>query len=81
MWWKKALRSAPSVRRRAEPRALEELFQTGRSAARHSIPDDGDTFYFYTGESSAIKLRIRDPPAPHNDGNYIVSMGNVSLAR
>jgi electron-transferring-flavoprotein dehydrogenase len=38
----------------------------------------GDTFFFYTSEKSALKLPNFFIPKPmHNEGNYIVSMGNV----
>ena len=62
-----------------EPRALEELFPDWKErGAPLNTPVTGDTFYFYTGESSAIKLPGFAIPRPtHNDGNYIVSMGNV----
>jgi len=62
-----------------EPRALQELIPDWkeRGAPLHT-PVTGDTFYFYTGESSAIKLPGFAIPRPtHNDGNFIVSMGNV----
>jgi electron-transferring-flavoprotein dehydrogenase len=37
-----------------------------------------DNFFFYTSGKGAIKLpNIFIPPPTHNDGNYIVSMGNV----
>ena len=37
-----------------------------------------DRFYFYTNSQSAIKLPNLFIPKPtHNDGNYIVSLGNV----
>ena len=43
-----------------------------------NTPVSGDTFYFYTGQESAIKLPGFAIPRPtHNHGNYIVSMGNV----
>ncbi|MGA0433669.1 MAG: NAD(P)/FAD-dependent oxidoreductase, partial [Luminiphilus sp.] len=62
-----------------EPRALEELIPDWRErGAPLNTPVRGDTFYFYTSESSAIKLPGFAIPRPtHNDGNFIVSMGNV----
>ena len=62
-----------------EPRALEELFPDWQDRnAPLNTPVKGDTFYFYTGQDSAIKLPGFAIPRPtHNDGNYIVSMGNV----
>jgi len=62
-----------------EPRALQELFPDWQDrAAPLNTPVTGDTFYFYTSDSSAIKLPGFAIPRPtHNHGNYIVSMGNV----
>ena len=62
-----------------EPRALNELLPDwlDRGAPLNTAVT-GDTFYFYTGQESAIKLPGFAIPRPtHNDGNYIVSMGNV----
>jgi len=62
-----------------EPRAMAELFPDFKErGAPLNTPVTGDTFYFYTGPDSAIKLPGFAIPKPtHNDGNYIVSMGNV----
>ena len=62
-----------------EPRALNELIPDWQErGAPLNTPVTGDTFYFYTSEHSAIKLPGFAIPRPtHNDGNYIVSMGNV----
>ena len=62
-----------------EPRALNELLPDWQDrGAPLNTAVTGDTFYFYTGEESAIKLPGFAIPRPtHNDGNYIVSMGNV----
>lgn len=62
-----------------EPRALEELFPDWEQrGAPLTTPVTTDTFYFYTGDKSAVKLPGFAIPKPtHNDGNYIVSMGNV----
>ena len=62
-----------------EPRALEELFPNWQDlGAPLNTPVTNDTFYFYTGNTSATKLPNFFIPKPtHNDGNYIVSMGNV----
>ena len=62
-----------------EPRALEELIPDWKErGAPLNTPVTGDTFYFYTSHSSAIKLPGFAIPRPtHNDGNFIVSMGNV----
>jgi electron-transferring-flavoprotein dehydrogenase len=62
-----------------EPRALDELFpdwQSMGAPVKSKVTED--TFYFYTSQQSAIKLPGFAIPKPtHNDGNYIVSMGNV----
>ncbi|MDC3015570.1 NAD(P)/FAD-dependent oxidoreductase, partial [Luminiphilus sp.] len=62
-----------------EPRALNELIPDWQErGAPLNAPVTGDTFYLYTSERSAIKLPGFAIPRPtHNDGNYIVSMGNV----
>lgn len=62
-----------------EPRALEELFPDWKEkGAPLNTEVTGDKFYFYLGKDSAVKLPNWMIPKPtHNDGNYIVSMGNV----
>ena len=62
-----------------EPRALNELLPDWQDrGAPLNTAVTSDTFYFYTGQESAIKLPGFAIPRPtHNDGNYIVSMGNV----
>ena len=62
-----------------EPRALNELFpdwQDKRAPLATKVT--GDDIYLLNGEDSAIKLpNFSVPKTMHNDGNYIVSMGNV----
>ena len=62
-----------------EPRALNELFPDWQErGAPLNTAVTQDTFYFYTGANSATKLpNFLIPKPTHNDGNYIVSMGNV----
>ncbi|WP_439101492.1 electron transfer flavoprotein-ubiquinone oxidoreductase [Congregibacter sp.] len=62
-----------------EPHALNELFPTWEEmGAPLKTKVTEDHFYFYTGEKSATKLPNFAIPKPtHNEGNYIVSMGNV----
>ena len=62
-----------------EPRALDELFPDWQSmGAPVNSKVTEDTFYFYTSQQTAVKLPGFAIPKPtHNDGNYIVSMGNV----
>jgi len=62
-----------------EPRALNELFpkwQEMDSPIKTRVKSD--TFFFYLNQKSAIKLpNFMIPKPTHNEGNYIVSMGNV----
>ncbi|PLW68899.1 electron transfer flavoprotein-ubiquinone oxidoreductase [Pseudohalioglobus lutimaris] len=62
-----------------EPRALDELFPTWQEmGAPLATKVTGDKFYLYTSATGAITLPGFAIPKPtHNDGNYIVSMGNV----
>jgi electron-transferring-flavoprotein dehydrogenase len=62
-----------------EPKALEELFPNWQDlGAPLNTPVTDDTFFFYTGSESAIKLpNFLIPKPTHNHGNYIVSMANV----
>jgi electron-transferring-flavoprotein dehydrogenase len=62
-----------------EPRAMDELFPNWKEmgAPLKTVVSE-DKFFFYTSGKGAIKLpNIFIPPPTHNDGNYIVSMGNV----
>ena len=62
-----------------EPRAMNELFPDWKDrGAPLDTPVTTDHFFFYTGADKAIKLPGFAIPKPtHNDGNFIVSMGNV----
>ncbi|TGD73659.1 electron transfer flavoprotein-ubiquinone oxidoreductase [Mangrovimicrobium sediminis] len=62
-----------------EPRAMNELFPDWEAmGAPLNTKVSGDTFYLYTGATGAITLpHFLIPKPTHNDGNYIVSMGNV----
>ncbi len=62
-----------------EPRAMNELFPDWKAlGAPLETEVIGDKFFFYFGKNSAVKLPNWMIPKPtHNDGNYIVSMGNV----
>ena len=62
-----------------EPRALNELFPDWQDkGAPLATKVTGDDIYLLNGEDSAIKLpNFSVPKTMHNDGNYIVSMGNV----
>ena len=58
-----------------EPRALNELFPdwAERGAPLHT-PAREDRFVFLSEKGAT---RLPTPPQMHNDGNYIVSLGNV----
>ena len=58
-----------------EPRSLEELFPDwkDRGAPLHT-PAREDRLFFLTRGGA---LRLPTPPQMHNDGNWIVSLGNV----
>tara|TARA_R110001599_G_scaffold353512_1_gene593447 strand:+ start:42780 stop:44417 length:1638 start_codon:yes stop_codon:yes gene_type:complete len=62
-----------------EPRALNELFPNWKElGAPLNTPVKADRFFFYLSAKSAIKLpNFMIPKPTHNEGNYIVSMGNV----
>ncbi len=58
-----------------EPRALEELFPDWRErGAPLNTPAGEDQFLYLTSRGG---FRLPTPPQMHNDGNYIVSLGNV----
>ncbi|MCW8108669.1 electron transfer flavoprotein-ubiquinone oxidoreductase [Alteromonas ponticola] len=62
-----------------EPRALNELFPDWKEkGAPLNTPVTKDEIYLLSNENDAKKLPIAmTPKTMHNDGNYIVSMGNV----
>ncbi len=62
-----------------EPRALNELFPDWQEkGAPLKTNVTGDDIYLLNSESNGIKLPgFSVPKTMHNDGNYIVSMGNV----
>ena len=62
-----------------EPRALNELFPDWQEqGAPLTTKVTGDDIYLLNSESNGIKLPgFSVPKTMHNDGNYIVSMGNV----
>jgi len=62
-----------------EPRALNELFPDWQEKkAPLTTKVTGDDIYLFNSESKSIKLpNLLVPKTMHNDGNYIVSMGNV----
>ena len=62
-----------------EDRALAELFPDWKEmGAPLNTPVKGDEVYFLTSDQKSIKTPHFAIPKPmHNDGNYIVSLGNV----
>jgi len=62
-----------------EPRSLNELFPDWQDRnAPLTTKVTGDDIYLLNNEDSGIKLpSFAVPKTMHNDGNYIVSMGNV----
>lgn len=63
-----------------EPKAMNELFPDWKErGAPLNTPVTGDEVHFYTSQEKSIKMPGFMIPAPmHNDGNYIVSLGNVT---
>jgi electron-transferring-flavoprotein dehydrogenase len=62
-----------------EPRALSELFPDWKEkGAPLNVPVIGDDVYFFLGETSAFKMpNLFVPRTMHNEGNYIISLGNL----
>ncbi len=63
-----------------EPRAMDELFPDWNArGAPLNTAVTGDEMHFYTNEENSIKVPNFLIPRPmHNEGNYIVSLGNVT---
>ncbi len=63
-----------------EPSALNELFPDWQEREAPLLTEvTGDEIYFYTGPEKALKMpNALVPKTMHNDGNYIVSLGNVT---
>jgi len=62
-----------------EPRALGEMFPDWKErGAPLNTEVTGDVFFYYAGGKRAVRFPGWMIPKPmHNEGNYIVSMGNV----
>jgi len=62
-----------------EPRAMNELFPNWKEdGAPLNTPVAGDEVYFLLSPTAAAKAPHWAIPKPmHNDGNYVVSLGNV----
>ncbi len=63
-----------------DPRAITELFPNWKElGAPLNQPVTEDRFMFLTTEQNSFRLpNIFLPKTLHNEGNYIVSLGNVS---
>jgi len=63
-----------------DPRALTELFPNWKElGAPLNQPVTEDRFFFLTNEQNSLRLlNFMLPKTLHNEGNYIVSLGNVS---
>jgi len=62
-----------------EPRALNELFPNWKEeGAPLNTPVSGDEVHFLLGEQKSVKMPNWAIPKPmHNEGNYIISLGNL----
>jgi electron-transferring-flavoprotein dehydrogenase len=62
-----------------EPRALDELIPDWKEkGAPLNVPVAGDDIYFFRSATAAFKMPGLFVPKPmHNEGNYVVSLGNV----
>lgn len=62
-----------------ESRAIEELFPNWKElGAPLNVPVKRDELYLLRGETSSVKIPNAFIPATmHNEGNYVVSLGNV----
>jgi electron-transferring-flavoprotein dehydrogenase len=62
-----------------EPTALNELFPDWKEkGAPLNTPVTGDDIYYMTGAESAMKVPgFAVPKTMHNEGNYIISLGNL----
>ena len=62
-----------------EPRALNELFPNWKElGAPLNAPVQGDEVYYFTGAEKGVK--VPGPFVPktmHNEGNYVISLGNL----
>ena len=62
-----------------EPRAMNELFPDWKEkGAPLKTPVTGDDVYFFLSETASVRMpNLFVPSTMHNEGNYIVSLGNV----
>ncbi|WP_131782986.1 electron transfer flavoprotein-ubiquinone oxidoreductase [Legionella gresilensis] len=57
-----------------EPRSLKELLPDNWQEAPLNTPVKEDTFYLFTAKKA---IRFPKPPQMHNDGNFIISLGEL----
>ena len=62
-----------------EPRAMNELFPNWKEeGAPLNVPVTGDETYFLLSDTKALKMPYwMVPKSMHNEGNYVISLGNV----
>ena len=61
-----------------DPKAITELFPDWKErGAPLTVPVTEDQVMLMTNQSSAIKVPLAFAPGFHNDGNYVISLGNV----
>jgi electron-transferring-flavoprotein dehydrogenase len=62
-----------------EPRALNELFPDWKArGAPLNVPVAGDDVYFFLSSEKAIRTpNLFVPKTMHNEGNYVISLGNL----
>ena len=63
-----------------EPRALDELFQIGKLRGLVKTPVTTDQIYLLKDQSKATAIpSLLIPKTMHNQGNYIISLGNYAV--
>jgi electron-transferring-flavoprotein dehydrogenase len=61
-----------------DPRAMNELFSDWKDkGAPLDVPVTEDQVLYMTNDSGAVKVPLMFAPGFHNDGNYVISLGNV----
>ena len=61
-----------------DPRAITELFPDWKElGAPLNVPVSEDQVFFMTSDKSATSVPLMLAPGFHNNGNYVISLGNV----
>ncbi|MCP4467848.1 MAG: electron transfer flavoprotein-ubiquinone oxidoreductase, partial [Halieaceae bacterium] len=61
-----------------DPRAMDELFPDWKErGAPLNVPVSEDRVLFMTSDTGATSVPLMLAPGFHNDGNYVISLGNV----